>query len=146
MGEPYVLKKGLSLDRLKVLRDVAAAGSIRNAVGDDLVRQSLASRQLKELDACFGTRLTMRKGRTMSVTPEGQELARIVEDFFVMLTRYEDALRDQVSPMTLGIGDSYFQWYLLPCLPAIQRTHPKMVSGLTLTAYPAFECRAITQA
>lgn len=126
MSEPYILKKGLSLDRLKTLRDVAAAGGIRNAVGDDPVRQSLASRQLKELDACFGVRLTARKGRTISVTPEGQELARIVEDFFVMLTRYEDGITNRSSSMSLGIGDSYFQWYLLPCLPAIQRAYPKM--------------------
>lgn len=126
MLRPIFLRKGLSLDRLKTLRDVAAAGGIRNAVGDDPARQSLASRQLKELETYFGIRLASRNGRNISVTPEGQELAHIVEEFFLMLNRYEDLINNRNSSITIGIGDSYFQWYLLPCLPTLLRVHPKI--------------------
>lgn len=126
MAESFVNQKGLSLERLRTLRDVARAGGIRAAFGDDPVRQSLASRQLKELSECMGARLTQRVGQRLGLTDAGQALANIVQGFFAELERFGARQRDQPLQVSLGIGDSIFQWYLLPRLPELQAACPGM--------------------
>ena len=63
MNEIVFENKGFSLERLRLLCNVARMGGIRAAVGDDPVRQSLASRQLKELSEYANVELTKRIGR-----------------------------------------------------------------------------------
>jgi len=56
-------ESGLSLDRLRALLAVGAAGSIVKATDGDPVRQSQYSRQIKELEDFFRTRLIERQGK-----------------------------------------------------------------------------------
>ena len=49
---------GLSLDRLRALVEVGAAGSIARAAEGDPIRQSQFSRQIKELEDFFQTKGT----------------------------------------------------------------------------------------
>lgn len=126
MAESSANQKGLSLERLRTLRDVARAGGIRAAVGDDPVRQSLASRQLKELSECMGVRLTQRVGQRLGLTAAGKTLADIVQGFFLELERFDARQRGQPLQVSLGIGDSVFQWYLLPRLPDLHAACPGM--------------------
>ena len=51
---------GLSLDRLKNFCAVAEAGGIARVAGGDPAKQSLYSRQLRELEQFFGAELTRR--------------------------------------------------------------------------------------
>ena len=80
--------KGLSLERLRLLCDVARMGGIRAAVGDDPARQSLASRQLKELSEYANTELTKRVGRGIEVTQDGTELVNIGNEFFSKMSAF----------------------------------------------------------
>lgn len=121
----YSSFKGLSLDRLKTLRDVARAGGIKAAVGDDPVRQSLASRQMKELGECFGVSLTRREGQGLALTPHGSELANLVDVFLNEIERFGRRSQSQPINVSIGVGDSVFQWYLLPHMPQIKETAPK---------------------
>jgi DNA-binding transcriptional LysR family regulator len=124
----YVLEnKGLSIERLHLLCEVARAGGIKAAVGDDLTRQSLASRQLKELSEYAGTELCRRIGRTLEMTDAGRTLTDISNDFFQKLESFLRLTRNLPDKFTLGVGDSIFQWQILPkmktfeqCFPAIQ--------------------------
>src|SRR5712671_4362044 len=79
-------ESGLSLDRLKALLEVGAAGSIVRAAGGDPVRQSQYSRQIKELEDFFRTRLIERQGKGTRLTESGRELARISR-FFMLGSR-----------------------------------------------------------
>lgn len=124
LAESFVNQKGLSLERLRILRDVARAGGIRAAVGDDPVRQSLASRQLKELSESMGIRLTQRTGQRLGLTTAGKALADIVQNFFAEVEHLSTQQRGQPLQVSLGIGDSVFQWYLLPRLPDIHTACP----------------------
>lgn len=56
-------ESGLSLDRLKALLEVGAARSIVKAADGGSVRQSQYSRQIKELEDFFRTRLIERQGK-----------------------------------------------------------------------------------
>lgn len=124
----YVLEnKGLSVERLHLLCEVARAGGIKAAVGDDPTRQSLASRQLKELSEYAGTELCHRVGRSLEITDAGRTLTDIGNDFFQKLESFLRSTRNLPDKFTLGVGDSIFQWHILPkmktfeqCFPTIQ--------------------------
>src|SRR6476619_7642842 len=69
---------GLSLDRLKNFCAMAEAGGIARVAGGDPAKQSLYSRQLRELEQFFGAEVTRRKGKGIEFTEQGLELARQV--------------------------------------------------------------------
>ena len=114
MNEIVFENKGFSLERLRLLCDVARMGGIRAAVGDDPVRQSLASRQLKELSEYAKVELTKRIGRGIEVTSEGKELVDIGNEFFAKLSAFLQRTHNLPIDFRLGVGDSIFQWQILP--------------------------------
>ena len=75
MYEALFARSGLSLERLRSLIQVADAGGISRAVGDDPARQSLVSRQLKELEEFFEVELTRRDGKRLALTEKRVSVA-----------------------------------------------------------------------
>ena len=69
MYEIIFRKKGLSLDRLQTLVQIAEAGGVTKAAQGDPVRQSLYSRQLKDLSKFFDAELAKKEGRSLKLTP-----------------------------------------------------------------------------
>ena len=123
----YVLEnKGLSLERLHLLCEVARAGGIKAAVGDDPTRQSLASRQLKELSEYVGVELCHRIGRSLEMTEAGNTLTDIGNDFFRKLESFLRSTRNLPDKFALGVGDSIFQWHILPKMKIFEQRFPKM--------------------
>lgn len=114
MNEIVFSNKGFSIERLKLLCDVDRAGGIRAAVGDDPVRQSLASRQLKELSEYANVELTQRVGRSLEMTSAGKEFAEIGNEFFSKMEAFLQRAHDLPVDFKLGVGDSIFQWQILP--------------------------------
>jgi len=127
MFERLFAKRGLSLDRMRVLLEVREAGSIVSAAGADPARQSQYSRQLKELDEFFGVPLTERKGRTMSLTPVGEELATLIKEHFVSLGALSRRIESQPIPVFIGAGESLVHWLLMPLSHALQAAVPGIV-------------------
>jgi DNA-binding transcriptional LysR family regulator len=124
MFEELFAKGGLSLDRLRVLLEVREAGSIAAAAGRDPVRQSQYSRQRKELESFFETPLTERRGRTLALTGDGEELARIVKDSFSSLSDFGSRVSDRPMRIRFGAGESLIQWVLIPLMPALHEAFP----------------------
>ena len=121
----YVLEnKGLSLERLHLLCEVARAGGIKAAVGDDPTRQSLASRQLKELNEYVGVELCHRIGRSLEMTEAGRALTDIGNDFFRKLESFLRSTRNLPDKFSLGVGDSIFQWQILPKMKTFEQRFP----------------------
>ena len=114
MNEIIFTNKGFSLERLRLLCDVHRAGGIRAAVGDDPVRQSLASRQLKELGEYANAELTRRAGRGIEITPAGIILAEIGNEFFSKMAEFLQNTNNLPVEFRIGAGDSVFQWQILP--------------------------------
>ena len=118
----YVLEnKGISLERLRLLCEVARAGGIKAAIGDDPTRQSLASRQLRELSEYAGVELCYRNGRTLELTEAGHALTNISNDFFRSLESFLRSSRNLPTKFTLGVGDSIFQWQILPKMKSFEQ-------------------------
>ncbi len=109
-------ESGLSLDRLKALLEVGAAGSIVRAAEGDAVRQSQYSRQIKELEDFFGTKLIERQGRGTRLTSSGRELARISRFFMLGLSNFRRGCLAEEQTFRIGASATFIQQFLLPVL------------------------------
>lgn len=119
-------KKGLSLERLHLLCEVAICGGIKAAVGNDTTRQSLASRQLKELSEYAGCELFRRNGRHLEMTEEGRKLSDIGIGFFKQMESFLLSVNNLPMRFDLGVGDSIFQWQILPHMKEFQQQIPNV--------------------
>lgn len=131
MYKTLFARNGLSLDRLRVLVDVADAGGISRAVGDDATRQSQYSRQLKELGQAFGVELTCRKGRSLKLTPEGEKLAALTRQAFAGLADFAASVSQSPIVYRFGAGESLLQWVVAPVLAAIRQSFPRAIFACT---------------
>lgn len=109
-------ESGLSLDRLRSLVEVGAAGSIAKAADGDPVRQSQYSRQIKELEDFFSVRLIERYGKGVRFTPNGKELARISRFFLLGLSNFQRGCLAEQQTFQIGASATFIRRFLLPAL------------------------------
>ncbi len=116
--------KGLSLERLATLLEVAEAGGISAAAPDNSNQQSLMSRQLSELEQFFGLQLTVRTGRRLQLTEDGLSLAQHARWLFQGLADLRDKGRESShSPLVFGAGDTILQFLVIPALTRLGSEH-----------------------
>jgi DNA-binding transcriptional LysR family regulator len=111
-------ESGLSLDRLKALVEVGAAGSIVRASGGEPVKQSQYSRQIKELEDFFQMRLVERQGKGVRLTDRGKELARISRFFLLGLSNFQRGCLKEEQIYRIGAPSTFINQILLPVLAA----------------------------
>src|SRR5438034_9264788 len=116
-------ESGLSLDRLKSLLEVGAAGSIVKAANGDPVRQSQYSRQIKELEDFFRSRLIERQGKGTRLTANGKELARISRFFMLGLSNFQRGCLTEEETFRLGASATFIESFLLPSLADAKRAN-----------------------
>ena len=111
---------GLSLDRLHSFLAVVDAGSIAAAADRNLNRQSLISRQIRELEEFFGTELTTRRGKSIAVTPEGRRLGELVRRNLLGMQDFLLEARARPRTITIGAGGSALEWLVGPAAKSIK--------------------------
>jgi DNA-binding transcriptional LysR family regulator len=116
MFERLFAESGLSLDRLRALVEVGAAGSMVRAAGGDPARQSQYSRQIKELEDFFQTGLVERHGKGIRLTASGRELARISRFFLLGLSNFQRGCRAEGQTYRIGASPTFIASFLLPVL------------------------------
>lgn len=116
----HLENSSLSIERLKSFCRVAEVESFSVAAKGDSNRQSLYSRQVKELESSFGTELFARRGRTVKLTESGRELYSLLNEYFSALEDYFERCGGGIGEYTIGAGDSIIQWSLLPKLKELQ--------------------------
>lgn len=109
-------KRGLSLDRLRVVVELQHAGSFAQAAPGDAVRQSQFSRQLRDLSEFFGCELAERRGKILKLTTKGNQLAAIVWQQMRALEDFCADCRSEHAVFSIGAGDSLVQWLVIPRL------------------------------
>ena len=109
------------MDRLQSFCMVAQAGGVTKAARGDAARQSLFSRQIKELEEFFGTTLIQRKGRGVIVTPAGQRLNVLARECFSSLIDFKNECHRLPLEVVIGAGESVIQWMLMPKLGDIRK-------------------------
>jgi DNA-binding transcriptional LysR family regulator len=132
MFERIFAESGLSLDRLRALLEVGAAGSIVKAASADPVRQSQYSRQIKELEDFFRTRLIERQGKGTRLTASGKELARISRFFMMGLSNFQRGCLAEEQTFRIGASATFIQQFLLPVLsgPSLTKAGPSYVTEI----------------
>src|SRR5215831_6568732 len=116
MFEQIFAESGLSLDRLKALLEVGAAGSIVKAAASDPVRQSQYSRQIKDLEDFFRTRLIERQGKGTRLTSNGKELARISRFFMLGLSNFQRGCLAEDQTFRIGASATFTRKFLVQML------------------------------
>jgi len=119
MFETLFSRGGLSLERMRSFLEMAEAGGIAAAAPGDSVRQSLISRQIRELEDYFGAELTVRRGKTLALTPEGRRLADLVREQFRMLEDFRRERAGAPRVFVVSAGVSTLEWLVLPALPQL---------------------------
>ena len=117
-------RTGVSLERLRTLCLVAEAGGIAAAAAGDLSRQALFSKQLRELEECFGAELTTRAGRTLKLTAAGARLAGIVRSALGALDDFAGECRATPRVLRVMTSNSGIEWLLLPRIAELQAALP----------------------
>lgn len=112
------------MDRLANFCGVADAGSIVGAAKGDPVRQSLISRQIRELESFFRVELIRRKGRGLELTEAGRDLAAIGRENFKGLADYAARCRNVALTLRIVASNSIAHWLLLPRLKKLALTCP----------------------
>jgi DNA-binding transcriptional LysR family regulator len=124
MSLDLLRQTGLSLDRLQSFCLVAEAGGVTKAAKGDATRQSLYSRQVKELEEFFGVELMRRMGRGIALTAAGTRLHTIAREHFASLSDFKRDCADLPAEIVIGAGDSLIQWLLLPRLRELRQSIP----------------------
>jgi DNA-binding transcriptional LysR family regulator len=121
MFDSLFSRGGLSLDRLRSFLEVAEAGAIAKAAKGDLSRQALMSRQIRELEEFFGAELTLRRGKSLGISPAGLRLANLIREHFRDLEDYQNEQQKQAKVFTLGAGASVLEWLVVPSAAKVRR-------------------------
>jgi len=121
MNLSILSKSGFSLDRLAGFCAVAGAGSIVGAARGDAVRQSLLSRQIRELEEFFGTELVRRQGRGLVLTDAGAELAALGRSQITALGDFAATCQNAPVRISLASSESLLQWLVLPRLTTLRK-------------------------
>ena len=125
MNSSVISRRGFSLDRLAGFCAVADAGSIVGAARGDVIRQSLLSRQIRELEECFETELVRRQGRGLVLTDAGRQLAALGRSQLAALDDFAAAGSQRPVRITLAAPESAYQWIILPRLAALRAAEPR---------------------
>jgi len=125
MYDQLFSKHGLSLERLKSLCEIAQAGGMSKAAGNQAAKQSQYSRQLKELEDYFGVELFRRKGKVLVITEAGERLQMLCGEFLASLNRLAEDFAGVNPTLTVGAGSTYLDWVLMPQLSQIRRLFPR---------------------
>lgn len=127
MNFEVLARSGFSLERLAGFCAVADAGSIVGAARADMTRQSLLSRQIRELEEFFGTELTRRHGRGLILTDSGRELAALGRGQLTALGDFAATCRAACVRVSIAAPESITQWLILPRLAQLRAVCPKVV-------------------
>jgi len=121
MFEDLIRDRGLSFERLYALLRLNECGSLIEAAGKDEGKQSRYSHYLSELSAFFRVPLTARSGKVIRLTPEGKELAAIVQEYFHALLQFRQQIRNEARLFRFGAADELLQWLVIPTIGSLRR-------------------------
>ena len=123
MYQSLLSQSGFSMERLGNFCSVADAGSIVGAAKGDTVRQSLISRQIRELESFFGVELIRRRGRGLELTEAGRELAAVGRENFKGLADYAARCRSAAWSVRIVASNSVAYWLVLPRLKTLENAN-----------------------
>ena len=120
MFQNLLSQSGISLERLASFCDVAELGSIAAAAKNEPARQSLISRQIRELEEYFGVELVRRKGRGLELTEAGRALAAVGRENFKGIQDFAARCKESEWMVQIVASNSVAFWHLVPAINQLQ--------------------------
>jgi LysR family transcriptional regulator for metE and metH len=126
----------IDVRHLRMMRAIAAAGSVTRAAEELHLTQSAVSHQLRGIEARLGTALFLRSGKRMVTTAAGERLlataGRVLAE---IASAEEDVRRQRAGGSTLlrvcAQCNTGYHW-LPPLVVAFQRRHPGVEVSLAV--------------
>lgn len=125
-----------SLGSLRAFAALAETRSFTKAGGLLNVSHAAVSQQVRALEAYVGMSLVQREGRGMALTPEGDELARSLEQGFSIISGAIDLLAGgaRSRPLQVTMTPSFAVSWLMPRIADFRQRHPEVELVLTPTS------------
>ena len=115
-----------SLNSLRAFSAVADALNFSQAGRELNVSHAAVSQQVRALEAHLGASLVVRHGRGVTLTPEGQDLAKSLEESFQGIRHAVDALANAGSsrPLHVTMTPAFAVSWLMPRISDFRLEHP----------------------
>lgn len=128
-----------SLAALRAFEAAARTGSMTAAAAELNVTQAAISQHVHALERAFGCDLMVRRGRGLTLTPEGQALAEGLGAGFRQIADSVAALQSAgaARPLSVTLTPSFAEHWLMPRLGKFWIEHPE----IELALWPAREVR-----
>jgi DNA-binding transcriptional LysR family regulator len=127
--------RGLSLDQLRALTEVADTGSFTEAARRLNLTQPAISLQVRELESRFGVALIERMGKRAFATAAGRDLIehgrRMMSEADRALTTMRRHKDGRVGRVHLGTGVTALTYLLPPMLRRLRASHPDIELVIT---------------
>ncbi|WP_323770457.1 LysR substrate-binding domain-containing protein [Antarctobacter sp.] len=114
------------LASLRAFAAYAQTRSVSSAGGALNVSHAAISQQMRALETHLGVALLDRSGRKLSLTPEGETLARSLTEAFGDIAQTVEALTgaDASRPLQISVTPTFAAAWLMPRLTAFREAHP----------------------
>ncbi|OXM87895.1 LysR family transcriptional regulator [Paenibacillus rigui] len=126
----------MDLTYFHTFREVARKQSFTRVAEELGYAQSSITTQIQKLEKEYGVPLFERYGRSMRLTPPGEELLKFVIPMLELYAQSKETITQKSSgSFTIGTIDSLAAYYLPPYLQQLKQR----VSGLSIQLYPESE-------
>nr|WP_321254611.1 LysR family transcriptional regulator [uncultured Ruegeria sp.] len=125
-----------SLNALRAFSAVAEVGSYTLAAECLNVTQAAVSQQVKSLEKHLGIPLVEKRGRGISLTSQGERLARELSIGFEIVGRGVERVTEAATnrPVQVTMSPAFAVEWLLPRMAEFQRAHPEITLMLNPTS------------
>lgn len=124
------------LNSLRAFAALADSKSYTRAAAKLNVTHPAVRQQVKTLEEHLGVALVFRQGRGISLTPDGQALARDLENAFGVIHQSISRLTgsEAARPVQITTSPAFAVEWLMPQIAEFQQTHPDITLLLNPTA------------
>lgn len=125
------------LNALRAFEAAARHGNLTRAAEELCVTQGAVSRQVRNLEDHFGSKLFSRSANALSLTENGRALAPAVTDALTQLDHAAEKLLRASDVLRLQVMPTFAVRWLMPRLPEFAALHPRIDVRITITLHPA---------
>ncbi len=120
----------ISFELYKIFYHTAKAASFSGAARKLFISQSAVSQAIGNLEDKLGSRLFVRKARSIRLTAEGEVLFKHVEQAYNFIKTAEEKILEiqnlSLGEIRIGIGDTNCRFFLIPYLKEFVKLYPKI--------------------
>ena len=120
----------INFELYKIFYHAAKNASFSEAARELFISQSAVSQAIGNLEGKIGSRLFVRKSRSIALTNEGEILLKHVEQAYNFIKTAEKKILEiqnlELGEIKIGVGDTNCRFFLVPYLNEFFKKHPNI--------------------